>query len=66
METKAKESLCLRCRIVRLVSNSAKSLSQVKSELALNVSRKTIRQAIYESPNIVHAKMNMVPNLKCL
>ena len=53
-----------RCQTIRLVSNSTKSLPQVKSELALNPSRETIRWAIHECPNFVQAKMNKALNLK--
>lgn len=49
--------------IAKLASNSTKSLSQIKNELKLEVSKETIRKALHENPNIIRSKMNTAPNL---
>lgn len=50
-------------RIVRIASNSAKSLMQIKQELNLSVSRETVRQVLVKSPFIKRAKKAKAPNL---
>ena len=51
-------------RIVRLTSNSSKSFKTIKSDLGLNVCKKTIKKLLKGSPHIVRSKMNKAPNLK--
>ena len=61
---KSKVSGCEKRRIVRLASNSSKSLKTIKSDLGLNVCKETIRKVLKDSPHIVRSKMNKAPNLK--
>ena len=60
---KSKVSGCEKRRIVRLASNSSKSLKTIKTE-GLNVCKETIRKVLKDSQHIVRSKMNKAPNLK--
>lgn len=51
-------------RIINTASNSTKTLSQIKRELDLNVSRETIRQVLVTNSNICRSKMMRAPCLK--
>uniref|UniRef100_A0A914DTN0 Uncharacterized protein n=1 Tax=Acrobeloides nanus TaxID=290746 RepID=A0A914DTN0_9BILA len=50
--------------IGRQVSNSTKSCAEIKTDLALPVSRSTIFRAIQRNKNIERQKMNKAPRLK--
>jgi IS30 family transposase len=52
-----------RREIVRMASNTSKSLAQIKQNLKLDVSRETIRQVLVKSPYIKRAKKMRAPNL---
>lgn len=51
-------------QISRAMSNSTKSLNQIKRGFQLNVSKSTIFRAIQRNPNIVREKMKSAPKLK--
>lgn len=51
-------------QIGRKISNTTKSAADIKRELKLNVTSRTVLNAIHRLPNIVRAKMMKVPKLK--
>lgn len=50
-------------KIIATASNTTKSLTQIRNDCNLNVSRETIRRVLKNSPNIVRSKMLTAPLL---
>ena len=50
-------------KLIRLASNSTKSINQLKAELGLSACKETVRKALHKSPHIIRAKILRAPNL---
>lgn len=50
--------------IIRLASNSTKSITQIRHESGVSASKSTILRVLHNDPHIVRAKMMPVPLLK--